>query len=214
MKMNCRAMSTRRKCWNYYHQSVKVVIPNVRYDTWTIEDKSPIMPCKPLFYCVLLILAVECFEKFSFYSICYTQTMYLTGVYNADWNAGLTSVDAASFVAISTAVAYTTTFVGATLADGVWGEYTTILVGALGLYIPGLLLLALTTVPYLLGQEFNHALLSLALLLLWPLGTGIVKSTVNVFGAKNFHPLLQSALIERYYGTSAFFGKSISFTRL
>ena len=168
-----------------------------------VDDRGQVShyALQPLFYCVLLILAVECFERFSFYSICYTQTMYLTGVYNADWNAGLTSVDAASFVAISTAVAYTTTFVGATLADVVWGEYTTILVGALGLYIPGLLLLALTTVPYLLGQEFNHTLLSLALLLLWPLGTGIVKSTVNVFGAKNFHPLLQSALIERYYGT-------------
>ena len=154
---------------------------------------------QPLFYCVVLILAVECFERFSFYSICYTQTMYLTGVYNPDWNAGFTSVDAASFVAISTAIAYTTTFIGATLADVVFGEYKSILIGALGLYIPGLLLLALTTVPYLLGDEFNTKLLSLALLVLWPLGTGIVKSCVNVFGAKQFHPLLQSALVERYY---------------
>jgi dipeptide/tripeptide permease len=30
-------------------------------------------------------------------------------------------------------------------------------------------------------------------------GTGIVKSVVNVFGAKQFHPLLQSSLIEAYY---------------
>jgi len=44
-------------------------------------------------------------------------------------------------------------------------------VGALGLYIPGLLLLALTTVPYLLGDHFNHYALSAALLFLWPLGT-------------------------------------------
>jgi len=126
---------------------------------------------RPLRYCVLLILAVECFERFSFYSICYTQTMYLTGVYNEDWNAGYTSVDAASFVAVSTALAYSATFVGATLADGVLGEYNAILVGALGLYIPGLLLLALTTVPYLLGDHFNHYALSAALLFLWPLGT-------------------------------------------
>eukprot|EP00980_Cylindrotheca_fusiformis_P003156 scaffold721_cov131-Cylindrotheca_fusiformis.AAC.46 len=34
---------------------------------------------------------------------------------------------------------------------------------------------------------------------MWPTGTGIVKSVVNVFGAKQFHPLLQSALIEAYY---------------
>jgi POT family proton-dependent oligopeptide transporter len=31
------------------------------------------------------------------------------------------------------------------------------------------------------------------------MGTGIVKSIVNVFGAKQFHPLLQSSLIESYY---------------
>jgi len=37
------------------------------------------------------------------------------------------------------------------------------------------------------------------LLVLWPVGTGIVKSIVNVFGAKQFHPLLQSSLIESYY---------------
>jgi POT family proton-dependent oligopeptide transporter len=36
-------------------------------------------------------------------------------------------------------------------------------------------------------------------LFLWPMGTGIVKSIVNVFGAKQFHPLLQSSLIESYY---------------
>ena len=126
---------------------------------------------QPLLYCVLLILVVECFERFSFYSICYTLTMYLTGVYDPDWNAELTSVDAASFVAIATAIAYTSTFIGATLADAVCGEYVSILVGALGLYVPGLLLLALTTVPYLLGDTFNHYVLTVALLLFWPLGT-------------------------------------------
>jgi POT family proton-dependent oligopeptide transporter len=96
----------------------------------------------------------------------------------------MTSVDAASFVAISTAIAYTTTFIGATLADKVWGEYVSIIAGACGLYIPGLLLLALTTVPYLLGETFDTTALTVALLFMWPLGTGIVKSVVNVFGAK------------------------------
>lgn len=39
----------------------------------------------------------------------------------------------------------------------------------------------------------------MGLLGLWPIGTGIVKSIVNVFGAKQFHPLLQSSMIESYY---------------
>jgi len=153
----------------------------------------------PMMYSVFLILIVELLERFSFYGVYYTQTLYLTGVYDPDWNAGLTSVDASSFVAFSTAVAYTTPFIGAICADALWGDYLSILIGSTCLYLPGVLLVALTTVPHLLGEEFNMGALSASVLVLWPLGTGIVKSVVNVFGAKQFHPLLQSSMIEQYY---------------
>jgi len=148
---------------------------------------------------IMLILIVETIERFAYYGVYYTQTLYLTGVYNEDWNAGFTSVQAASFVSASTAVAYTTPFIGALLADVVLGDYHAILWGATLLYLPGLLLVALTTVPHLLGEEFNRTVLRIAVLFLWPLGTGIVKSVVNVFGAKQFHPILQSSFIESYY---------------
>jgi POT family proton-dependent oligopeptide transporter len=154
---------------------------------------------QPMMYSVIFILVVELLERFSFYGIYYTQTLFLIGAYNADWNAGFSSVKASSFVSISTMVAYTTPFVGAFLADSVWGDYKSILFGLLFFYLPGVLLVALTTVPYLLGDEFNESLLTLGVLFLWPMGTGIVKSIVNVFGAKQFHPLLQSSLIESYY---------------
>jgi proton-dependent oligopeptide transporter, POT family len=156
----------------------------------------------PISYSVALILVVELLERFSFYGIYYTQTLYLTGVYNQEWNPGLTSVHAASFVSTSTAVAYTTPFLGAILADTVLGDYYSILFGAIGLYLPGVLLVALTTIPSLWGKYDHHfpkTALSIAILFLWPMGTGIIKSVVNVFGAKQFHPLLQSQLIERYY---------------
>jgi dipeptide/tripeptide permease len=153
----------------------------------------------PMSYAVLFILSVELFERFSFYAINYTQTSYLTGAYNEDWNAEMTAVDAASFVSISNAVAYTAPFVGAFLADAVFGDYWTIITGAIGLYIPGLVLIAMTAVPHLLGESFNRSVLAFGLLFLWPLGTGVVKSVVNVFGAKQFHPLIQSSLIESYY---------------
>ena len=118
--------------------------------------------------------------------IFFTLTLYVTGVYDEDWNAGLTSVDAASFVSMSTAVAYSTPFVGAILADVILGDYKSIIVGALGLYLPGIVLVTLTTIPYLLGDSFNSMALSIAVLFLWPMGTGIVKSIVNVMGAKQF----------------------------
>jgi proton-dependent oligopeptide transporter, POT family len=154
---------------------------------------------QPMLYSVGFILVVELLERFSYYGVDYTQTLYLTGVYNEDWNAGLTSVDAASFVSVCTMLAYSTPFVGAILADSVLGDYSSIVVGSIGLYMPALILIVLTTIPYLLGETFNTKLLSVALLGMWPLGTGIIKSVINVFGAKQFHPLLQSSMIEQYY---------------
>jgi POT family proton-dependent oligopeptide transporter len=154
---------------------------------------------QPMFYSVIFILLVELLERFSFYGVNYTQTSYLTGAYDEDWNADMTSVGASSYVSISTAVAYTMPFVGAVLADSILGDYWAVLFGAVFLYIPGLLLITLSSVPHLLGETFNKTALSLGLLVLWPTGTGVVKSIVNVFGAKQFHPLLQSSLIESYY---------------
>ena len=116
-----------------------------------------------------------------------------------DWNADMSAVEASSYVSVSVMVAYTTPFLGAFLADSLLGDYYSLLVGAICFYLPGLTLIALTTIPGLLGTEFNTKALAGGLIFLWPVGTGIVKSIVNVFGAKQFHPLLQSSLIESYY---------------
>ena len=163
------------------------------------DEKTYNYSLNPMTYSVPYILSIEFLERFSFYGVYYTLIGFLTGVYNEDWNPGLSGVDAASCVSISTAVAYTTPFLGAYLADVVLGEYWTILAGGTMLYIPGLLLICLSTVPGLLGETFNRNILALALLVLWPMGTSFVKSCVNIFGAKQFHPLLQSTNIERYY---------------
>jgi len=154
---------------------------------------------RPMFYSVVFILVVELLERFSFYGLNYTQTSYLTGAYDDNWNAGMEAVPASTYVSISVAVAYTTPFLGAFLADSLLGDYWALFVGALVFYLPGLFLIFLTTIPGVLGKEFNRGALATGLLFLWPAGTGIVKSVVNVFGAKQFHPLIQSSLIEAYY---------------
>ncbi|GKY94070.1 hypothetical protein MPSEU_000373500 [Mayamaea pseudoterrestris] len=153
----------------------------------------------PMTYSVLYILIVELIERFSFYAINMTQTSYLTGTYDKNWNAGMHAVDASTYVSISVAVAYSMPFIGAYLSDSVLGDYWSILCGSLCFYLPGLVLIAATTIPGFLGKEFNTMALRFGLLLLWPMGTGILKSMVNVFGARQFHPLLQSSLIESYY---------------
>lgn len=142
---------------------------------------------KPMQYSVIFILLVELFERFAFYGIYYTQTLFLTGAYNEDWNAGFTSVKASSFVSISTMVAYTTPFIGAFVSDSLFGDYKSLMIGLLVFYIPGVSLIVLTTIPNLLGDEFNETLLTFGFLFLWPLGTGIVKSIVN---GKFFYSIL------------------------
>ena len=163
------------------------------------EGNSYHYALEPMKYSVVFILLVELLERFSFYGINYTQTSYLTGAYNEDWNAGMEAVSASTYVSVSVAVAYTMPFLGALLADSFLGEYWTMFLGTLGFYLPGLFLIAMTTIPGALGTEFNRPALSFGLLVLWPMGTGIIKSCVNVLGAKQFHPLLQASQIESYY---------------
>lgn len=171
-------------------------IQHVNEDGITITTYS----LNPMIYSVGFILLVEVLERFSYYSLNATLTSYLTGQYNSEWNANINSIIASSYVSVSIAIAYTSPFIGAILGDRILGEYYTILFGSIIFYIPGLLCVAITTIPHFLNTiSFNHTLLRIGILFLWPIGTGIVKSVVNIFGAKQFHPLLQSSLIESYY---------------
>lgn len=96
----------------------------------------------------------------------------------------MTSIEASSCVSRSTAMAYTSPLIGALLADCLLGDYWVILLGLLVLYIPGLLMIVLTTVPKLLGNDFPRNTLKFAFLFLWPIGAGTIKSVVNIFGAR------------------------------
>jgi len=150
---------------------------------------------------IILILLLELLERFSFYGLYMSQTNYLTGSYDEDWNAGISSMEAASLVSLSTAIAYTVPFLGGILADKYLGDYKTILLGTLMFYLPGLFLIASSTTPnWWLGKdEFNVKAYKMALLFFWPVGTGIMKSVVNIFGARQFHPVLQRSMIESFY---------------
>ena len=154
---------------------------------------------KPMIYSVIFILIVEALERFSYYGVNFTQTAYLTGAYNENWSANLTGVDASSMTSLSTAIAYSSPFVGAILADAVLGDFLVIALGTSLLYIPGMILIALTTIPGLLGETFNMGALRAGLVILYPMGAGCIKAVVNIFGAKQFHPVLQSAMVSRYY---------------
>jgi len=67
----------------------------------------------------------------------------------------MTGVGVASLDNLSTAIACSLPLIGAILADCIIGDFWVILVGAGLLVIPGLILIALTTIPGLLGESFN-----------------------------------------------------------
>ena len=102
---------------------------------------------KPLLYSVVFILVIECLERFTYYGINTTETAFLIGAYDAEWNANLTDVQAASYTSASIGIAYSAPFLGGILADGLLGDYWCIVLGVAALYIPGLILIALTTFP-------------------------------------------------------------------
>ena len=105
-------------------------------------------------------------------------------------------------------VADATPFLGAFLADQFLGEYLTMILATLLCYIPGLALIALTSVPRLLGPHFSLTATRLGFLVLWPIGTGAVKACVNVFGAKQVRSVaalstcsVREARVEDHYSS-------------
>jgi POT family proton-dependent oligopeptide transporter len=100
------------------------------------------------------------------------------------------------------------------------------LLGILFFYLPGLFIIASSTVPGLLlgTHSFNLGAYKVALLVLWyvlwvayrtppwhihtlmscfglprPVGAGTVKAVVNIFGARQHHPIVQRTLVESFY---------------
>jgi len=166
-----------------------------------VDDKGNVFTYSlhPMTYSAMFILLIEGLERFSYYGLTYTQYPYLTGEYDKNWSPGMSSVEASSFTSASVAITYTSPFLGGILADGLLGDYWEIVLGISLLYIPGLLCIALTAFPGLLAEEFPMGALNAGYVVLMPLGAGAIKSVVNVFGAKQFHPYLQQTLIEQYY---------------
>jgi len=76
----------------------------------------------PVKYCVLAILTIEGLERLAYYGINNTETEFLTGAYNDEWNPGLSPSAAAAFTSSSVAIAYTTPFLGGIIADGAIGK--------------------------------------------------------------------------------------------
>ena len=151
-------------------------------------------------YSVVCILLFQALEPLAFYGIITTETEYLLGSYNKQsWGPTLSASQASTFTSITQGVAFSAPLIGGIIADGLLGDFNTIIMSVTCLYLPGLLLIALTTFPGILGSDFNYAALKASLLVLMPIGMGFNKACMNAFGAKQFHPILQSSMLEQYF---------------
>lgn len=140
---------------------------------------------KPLLYSVMFILIIELLERFSYYGLNHSQQAYLTGEYNPEWNANLTAVQASTFVSSSQVVAYTAPFVGGIVADGLIGDYWNIISGTVFLYIPGLVLIALASYPYVLGDTFNMGALKARVCLPCTLSGRASSKVLSIYSVQN-----------------------------
>jgi len=154
---------------------------------------------RPLMFSVLAILTIEAMERMSFYSINNTEANYLIGEYSPNWNPNMSTNSASQFMSGANALTYTIPLLGGILADGIFGDYWSIVLGVSLFYIPGYILTWLTTFPDLFGTTFNTNVLRAGSLILIPVGAGLIKCCVNVFGGKQYHPILQADQIEQYY---------------
>lgn len=144
------------------------------------------------------IIANELAERFSYYGMRAILVVFMTQyLMNADGKfAPMSAGEAKAYFHLFVALAYFTPFLGAVLADGVWGKYRTIIVLSL-IYCLGHFCLALDTtrMGLLLGQT------------LIALGAGGIKPCVSAhvgdqFGASNRHRL--SAVFSWFYAALNF----------
>lgn len=153
----------------------------------------------PLWYSAILVLIVVMMNGFSALGFAVSQTTFLTGEYDPSYAANLTEVQASSIVSASMGISFTSPFFGGLLADCLLGDYWAIVSVISLLYIPGLALVALTAFPFLLGQTFNTDAFIAGFVVMMSLGAGMIRPLLNVYGAKQYHPVLQSKKVESYY---------------
>jgi hypothetical protein len=143
---------------------------------------------RPMWYGVIFLLLYQVPESFADLAIATTETELLLGAYQPSFSPHLSAGKATTYTNISIGVKYVAPIFGGIIADGFLGDYYTIICAGL-LYIPGLLLISLSTFPALLGATFNITALGAGLFVLQPLGYGINKAVMNVFTAKQFYPI-------------------------
>ncbi len=149
---------------------------------------------------IFILLLFGAIERGCYYGIMYTQNSFLEGMYDENWSPDVNTRTSLEITSLTMTLAFTYPFIGAILADSFLGNYWTILISTVFFYLPGFLLIALVSKPYLLGQTFPIGVLCVAYLGLFAFGAGAIKPCINIMGAQQFHDSVgQKREIQLYY---------------
>jgi len=142
----------------------------------------------PLIQVCPFILAQECCERLAFYGINPTLKPYLKK------SLGIPDAKASSLVEYFQGLIYLPPIFSAILSDSKTGTYKTILIFSV-VYALGLGTLVLSAIDGI-GEPW---MVYLSIFVLITIGSGGIKSCVNVLGAQQFHPTLQKTAITSFF---------------
>ncbi|KAL3771993.1 hypothetical protein ACHAW5_002223 [Stephanodiscus triporus] len=153
----------------------------------------------PMVHCVWILLILRAIERSIFMGILYINPGFLTGYYNPIWNPGFSSSKANVFISSTQALQSSLPFIIAAFADMCAGDFWTLAILLCVFFIPGVLLIFFSAVPFLLGETFPLEILRAGMQIFYTVGSGGVDAICDIFGAKQFHPVRHAHLIEPYF---------------
>lgn len=130
-------------------------------------------------------------------------SLIYTGVYNPTWNPGFSSSEANTFISASMGLNNSLPFLVGFVADFLIGDYWTILILLIVFFLPATVIITLCAWPYLLGNEFPIKLYRVGFQILFSFGNGGIDAIVDIFGAKQFHPIVHASRLDSYFVWSA-----------
>eukprot|EP00760_Papus_ankaliazontas_P021615 PhM_4_TR18714/c0_g1_i4/m.62294/K14638/SLC15A3_4, PHT; solute carrier family 15 (peptide/histidine transporter), member 3/4 len=133
---------------------------------------------KPMTYSCLFILIQEMCERLAYYGLQPTLKLFLQRTL-----PGFTDAKASAYLGNFNGIMYLTPMFSAALADTFLGCFRTILYFSF-VYMAGLALLVLASIDTMSEPWMVHV----GLLVLVTIGSGGIKSCVNVLGGQQFHP--------------------------
>jgi hypothetical protein len=112
----------------------------------------------------------------------------LPGYYNPNWNPGFSSSKAYTFISGMQALQGTLPFIIAAFADICAGDFWTLAILLCVFFVPGVLLIFLTSVPFLLGETFPLDIFRVGMQILYTVGSGGVDTICGIFWGKAIPP--------------------------